>query len=110
MDCSPTKYFLEIDTQKQSFRLSTPVFRGSSSLPQMAARFFMANASRRTSIAIEKGTIVMLREEIPCSWGPQPSLREKFYGFLRRAQRCRHLFKRIKHLEQLRDVDSILES
>jgi hypothetical protein len=53
---------------------------------------------------------VMLSEDLPFVWGPQPTLRQQVYRFMRRAQKCRHILSRIEQMQQLHDVQDILES
>ncbi len=65
--------------------------------------------AQKSSLVIENEKVVLC-DELPFSWGLQPTLREQFYRFIRRAEKCRHLLASIAHIEQRRDVDSILDS
>jgi hypothetical protein len=103
-DCS-SHFFLEIDSQRQIFRMSAPVFQGTARLPQSVAHFLSKPISDRPTLSLEKNKVVMLTEEIPFSWGPQPTLRQQFYRFTRRARQCRHLFSRLAQSEHLRNTD-----
>lgn len=103
-----SNYFLEIDTQKQIFRLSTQVFQGRAELPQSVARLLSTRISQRATLSLEKNKIIMFCEEIPFSWGPQPTMRQQFYSFVRRARQCRHLFGRLAQFEHRRNADSII--
>jgi len=102
---SSTKYFLEVDSQKRSFRFSSPVFSGKEALPILVSRYF----AQMSSLVIENEKVVLC-EELPFSWGSQPTLRQQFYRMIRRANMCRHLLKGIAHIEQKNDIDSILDS
>jgi len=108
MNESPTNYFIEVDSQKQIFRLSAPVFQGSASLPQSVALFFATHFQQGTTLSLDKNKVVMFIEETPISWGPQPSLREQFYRFTRRARQCRRLFGHLAQIEHRRNVDDLL--
>jgi hypothetical protein len=103
-------YFIDVDLQKQIFRMSTQVFRGSATLPKSIAEYFAALSTQRAALALDKQKVVILTEEIPFAWGPQPTLRQQFYRFLRRAQQCRHLLGRLAHIERRSDVEDMLES
>ena len=107
MNDSSTNYILEFDSQKQIFRLSAPVFQGSADLPKSVARFFANHFQQGSAISLEKNKIVMIREEIPFSRGPQTTMREQFYRFARRARRCRHLFGRLAQIEHRDNADAL---
>lgn len=105
----PVKYLIDVDLRKQTFRLSAPVFQGNTILPQAAARLLATLPNQGTNLQLDKNK-VMIIEELPFVWGPQPTLRQRFYDFIRRAQRCRHLFKRLAHIEHRQNVEDILDS
>ena len=110
MNDSDTHYFLELDSQKKIFRLTAPVFQGSSLLPQSVALFFATQFSEKNALSMEKNNVVMLCEEIPVSWGPQPTLRQQFYRFTNRARQCRHLFGRLAQFEHRDNVEILTSS
>ena len=107
MNDSSTNYILELDSQRQIFRLSAEVFRGPVEQPQAVALFLSMRLNQRPTISLQKNKVVLLCEEIPFSWGPQPTLREQFYRFVRRARQCRHLFGRLAQAEHRRNADEL---
>lgn len=102
---------IEIDRQKKIFLLSAPVFSGDAALPKAIANYFISLPNRAASaLAVNEVDQIFFEEELPFSWGSQPTLRQQFYHFLRRAQRCRHHLRSVAHNEMLGDAQSLLES
>jgi len=109
MNSAPTNYIFQVDPQKQIFRMSAPVFQGFAGLPQSVALFLATRFSQRTSLTLDKNKVVVFSEEIPFSWGPQPTFRQQFYRFVQRARRCRHLFGRLAQIEHRRNADALID-
>jgi hypothetical protein len=107
MGYSAGKYLFEIDFQKRIFRLSTPVFSGDQA--QAFVRFFSNLSSTKTTLLLEKNSVIFCKE-LPFVWGPQPTLRQQVYAFLRYAKKCRHHLSRLAYFEKMKDVQVILES
>lgn len=100
-------FTISIDPLKKTFRLSTPVFTGSAAAPKAIAHYFASLPSRKATLSIQEDQI-FLEETLPTSWGPQPTLRQQVYDFLRRAQRCHHHLRCAANDERLGDIQSIL--
>ena len=94
---------IRTDHKTKSFHLSAPVYLGTAQLPQSIAQFF-------NSLSQEKNRGISLQGKIPFSWGYQPTLRQRFYEFARKAKEHRKFFKYIEICERLRNIDSILDS
>ena len=85
--------------------MTAPVFQGAAHLPQSVAHLLSTSISQRATLSLEKNKIVVICEEIPFSWGPQPTLRQQFYRFARRTRQCRHLFGRLAQCEHRRNAE-----
>lgn len=98
---------IEVDLQKQIFRLSSIVFESKTPFSRAIAKYFETIAQDKAKLFLKNEKSVVISEEIPFAWGYQPTLRHHFYRFMKNAKKCRHLFKSIAHWEQRRDVDEI---
>jgi hypothetical protein len=104
-------YTLEVDSNTKNFRWSTPVYNGKDTLPRAAGSFLSTmcvqkssgEERRVTQLVLEKNK-VLLREDIHFLQGPQSTMRQRFYHFLRRAERCRELLRTISMIEKVRDA------
>lgn len=101
---------IEVDRSKKIFRLSAPVFSGEETAPKAIAKFFASLPSQSASTLSLTEDNVVLHEELPFCWGPQPTMRQQFYRFLRRAQQCRHHLRCAANHERFGDAQSILDS
>jgi len=96
---------VEIDWHKQIFRLSAPVFSGDSSASRAVAQFFASLQSECSrSFSLQEDKQILLQEEIPFSWGPQPTMREQVYRFLSHVKRCHHYLNSIHRMVQFSDA------
>ena len=87
--------------------MSAPAYQGTAASPEAVARVLADRANLSSSLVLEKGKAVMFCEEIPFSWGPQPTLRQQFYRFVRRANQCRSLFGRLANWEHRKNVEDL---
>ena len=101
-------YFLELDSKRQIFRMFAPVYQGPSQLPRAAVRSVSMLNCPRAKLKLEQNQTVVLSEEIPFSWGPQPSMRQQYHSFMRRVRRYRYLFDSLAQMEHRSNADSIL--
>jgi hypothetical protein len=102
---SETKFFIEVDRDKKIFRLSAPVFRGSSALVSKVAQFFASAGLQGASLTVQ-GKNVLFQQEVPFAGG----MRLQVHRFLRRANQCRNLFRDVENIERFQFVEAILES
>ncbi len=107
MESDQSNIHLEIDQQNKIFRMSTPVFSGSSEFPKSVAKFFTCLPQGSAYLSLKNEDGILFQEEFPFSGG---SMRQEFYQFLQKARQCRHLLDCVEQLERLRDANSLLES
>ncbi len=100
-------FTISIEIAKKTFRLSAPVFSGDAAAPKAIANYFASLPDRKATLSIQEDQI-LLEETLPCSSGPQPTLRQQVYDFLRRARRCHHHLRCAANDERLGDIQSIL--
>lgn len=110
MSEKPFSISIEIDRPKKNFRLSAPVFSGEASAPKAIAAAASSLPGRTASLLVKEDNQIFFEEELPSSWGPQPTFRHKVYEFLRRAQRCRHYLRCAANEEKLGDAHSFFDS
>lgn len=102
---------MEIDKAKKNFRLSAPIFSDDADLPKAIAAYFASlPVNATTTLAVNEESQILFEQQLPCHWGPQPTLREQLYRFLRRARRCQHLLRSAANDERRGAAQAFLDS
>jgi hypothetical protein len=84
---------VDFDLNKKNFRLSIPIFNSHNPLPEAVKKYVEARKSHTfkphvTTYQLEGDKKVQLIQEIPFSWGFQPTLRGQVDAFLTLAKQC----------------------